>query len=131
MLTKDVRECEKMVDWDNIANFDRYPILSEELKEIGNTKTVKFLDDGKDVKAEILQESLKKRGIKARDSIVFVVEDGKDKKEVWLSATSYSNLKELKQVRDDNKGTLVNADVKVSRVSKGDMTEQAFKFEKA
>lgn len=123
-----------MVDWNNVEGFDRYPKLTESLKEIGNSTEIVFLDEGKDVKAETLQNSLRDKGqknIKARDSIVFHVKEGEQDKELWLSATSYSNLRELKKIRDENKGTLVDAKVKVTRVSKDDMTTSAFKFEKA
>ena len=123
-----------MVEWNNIGGFDRYPKITDELKEIDDSKTVIFLDDGKDVEAEILQKALIDKGqknIKARDSIVFHVGcDGKDY-EMWISATSYSNLRELKQIRDGNKNTLVDAKIKITRVSKDDMTISSFKFERA
>lgn len=123
-----------MVNWNEINAFERFPKLSDELQNVGDTKTIVFCDEGVDVKAETLQRALNEKGvknIKARDSIVFHVKsDGKDY-EIWLSATSYTNLRELKQIRDDNNKTLVDAKVKVTRESKDDMTTSAFKFEKA
>lgn len=123
-----------MVNWDSIGGFDRFPKLSEELKAVGDTRTVIFQDDGKDVSADILQTALKakgQKGIKARDSIVFAVKCNQKDYEVWLSATSYSNLRELKQIRDSSNGTLKGAKVKISRVSKDDMSIAAFKYESA
>ena len=124
-----------MVDWDNIGSFDRYPNLAEQLKEIGNEQKVKFLDDGKDVKAEIIQEALRQKGqknIKARDSIVFHVQNIKDNKdyEIWVSSTCYTILRVLKGIRDENKNTLIGAEAKIKRVSKDDMTQSAFEFSK-
>lgn len=125
-----------MVDWDKVGNFDRYPNLAEQLKEVGNEKTVVFLDEGRDVDASVIQEALKQKGqknIKARNSHVFHVKNKEDNKdyEVWISATSYSVLGVLKKVREENKNTLVNAVVKIKRVSKEDMTQSAFEFSKA
>lgn len=123
-----------MVDWKNVTTFDRFPKLSEQLKEIGNSVTVVFKDDGKSVSAEILGNALKEKGIKnvkARASEVFHVESKGKSYELWLSATAFSNLNELKGIADQNSGTLIGASVKVERVSKDDMTTQAFKFQKA
>lgn len=127
-------DMKKMVDWNNIQNFERFPNLAKDLENVGDSRTVKFLDEGEDIKAEVLQQALVQKGkknIKARDSIMFVVEDKSEKKEVWVSATNYTNLRELKAIRDMNGNSLVNAMVKVTRASKDDMTESSFKFEKA
>lgn len=121
-----------MVDWKNVMPlFDRFPKLSEQLKEIGDKANVVFMDDGKFVKSEVLANALKEKGkknIKARDSEVFHVKSKGVSYELWLSATAFSNLRELKGIADENKGTLINALVTVERVSKGDMSTQAFKF---
>lgn len=122
-----------MVEWDKVGDLERYPIL--ELKEIGDFSVVSFLDEGRDVSAELIQKSLKdkgQKGIESRDSIVFHVQDA-DKKgfEVWLSAKAYTNLGELKSIREANGNSLVFAKVKISRVSKSDHNKPAFKFEKA
>jgi len=124
----------KMVDWDKMEDFDRYGKLSDELKEVNDSMTVIFCDDGKDVNADIIQNALKEKGqkgIKARDSIVFHVKEGTKDYEVWLSATAYTNLRELKKIRDNNKGTLIDANVKVTRVSANDPDQPSFKFEAA
>jgi hypothetical protein len=122
------------VEWDKIGGFERYDKLNDILKSVGDKAIVTFLDDGKEVSAELLQSALKNKGmknIKARNTIVFVCTNDAKKYEMWLSATAFSNLRELKAIRDANKNTLINAKVKVSRVSKDDMTQQAFKFESA
>ena len=122
-----------MVDWNNVGTFDRYPNIADDMKEVGNVKEITFMDDGIDVNADLIQSSLKQKdikGIKARDSIVFRVQFDEKDYEMWLSATAYTNLRELKKIRDENKGTLVNAKVKIERVSKDDATQPAFSFER-
>ena len=123
-----------MPNWDEIGAFNRYPNLTADMKEVGNLKTVEFMDDGVDVSADKIQASFKAKdikGIKARDSIVFRVKYAESDYEIWISATAYTNLRELKAIRDGNKNSLVGARVKVERVSKDDTTQPAFKFEGA
>src|SRR3990167_6867433 len=116
------KELNKMaLDWDKIGGFDRHPKIA--LQEVGDTADVVFMDEGTEVSAEKLSEAFKAKGIKkikAKDSIVFVVEQATEKKEVWLGAQNYSNLSELKKIRESNNNTLVGAKVKISRVSKDD-----------
>ena len=121
-----------MVNWNEIGSFDRYPKLSDELTQVGDAQRVIFCDDGTDVPADKIQNAMKEKGvknIKARDSIVFHVKAGGKDYEVWLSSTSYTNLRELKEIREKNHNTLIDAEVKIQRVSKDDMTTASFKFE--
>ncbi len=125
-----------MPKWDELDSFDRYDKLSDELNSVGDLATVVFQDDGRDVPSDVIQNALTSKGqknIKARDSVVFHVKQDETNKdfEVWLSATSYTNLRELKAIRDANNGTLKDAKVQVKRMSKEDMTQTAFKFESA
>lgn len=125
----------KMVDWDSMDSFERYSKVSDILKNVGDFSDVVFQDDGKEIKAETLQSALKAKGmknIKARDSIIFVVKDSDgDNMELWLSASSYTNLRELKAIRDTNNKTLKGAKVHIERIGKDDMTKPSFKFTKA
>ena len=121
------------VDWDEVGSFERFDKLNDELKDIGNKCFVVFKDDGNKVDAEKIAAALKEKdvkGIKARDSMVFVVDnEGKDM-EFWLSATAYTNLRQLKTIRDANDSTLVKAKAVISRVSKDNPSEPSFLIEK-
>ena len=124
----------KIVDWNAIGDFERHPKLNDVLDTVGKSVNVKFMDDGKEIKADVLASALKAKGIKgikAKDTIVFVVGNKNEKNELWLSATSYTNLQELKRIRTENGNTLLGAMVKVSRVSKDNPETASFKFERA
>ena len=124
-----------MVEWNNIGSFERFEKANDLLKEVGASMKIAFKDEGKDIAANVIQDALKNKGvknIKARDTIVFHVKDRDNKDlELWLSKTSYTNLRELKAIRDDNKDTLIGAWAVMSRTAKDDMTKPSFKFEKA
>lgn len=123
-----------MVDWNQLDAFERHENLSKLLANEGDSKTAVFKDDGKDVKADVIQASFKEKGvkgIKARDTIVFVVDVAGKTYELWLSATNYTALRQLKAVREANGGTLKNAKCKITRSAKGDMTQSTFNFERA
>jgi len=118
--------------WRNEAgvSFERYPKLNDELKQKGDSKTVVFLDDGKRISADVISVALKNKGIKgikARDSIIFVVEDNKVKKELWIGATNYTNLRELAAIADN----LTGQKVKITRIAEKDPEQANLKFEKA
>lgn len=119
------------IDWNSIGGFERYEKLNNHLQSVGDKMDVVFKDDGKLVGKDLLRDALKAKGLKninAKDSYVFTVENAKVMYELWLSATSYSNLRELKIIRDRNNGTLTGAKVKVERVSKNDTEKASMKF---
>jgi len=117
--------------WD-VPDFERHPKL--ELKRKGDSATVKFLDDGNSVSADVLSRVLKEKGIKGvkpRDSIVFTVEQEGEKMEYWMGASNYTSLRELKAIAKENKDTLVNAEVLIERIAEGIPDEPNFKHTKA
>ena len=123
-----------MVDWDGIGGFERYPKLMDGLKDIGDVAYVKFLDEGREVNADIIQKALKDKGqknIKARDSLVFVVLEENEKKELWVSRSSHTNMNELKAIRAKHGNAFKGALARIERISKDDMAKQSFKFEAA
>lgn len=121
------------MDWKGIEKFDRFPNLSIGLQNVKDFAEVTFQGEEKEVPAEVIQKSLVeagKKNIKARDSLVFHVKDSENKDyEIWISKTSYTNLRELAEIRENNKGKFEGAKVKITRISKEDMTQNAFKFE--
>lgn len=118
------------MDWDKIGSFDRHPKLNDLLKEVGSKAKVQFMDEGKDVTAEVLQSALKKsgqKGIKARDTIVFLVQDAKGTKyEFWVGAKSYSVLSGIKGLLDAN-NKITGQKGTIERVSKDNPDEASFK----
>lgn len=123
-----------MPNWDNVGNFERFEKLNDVLMNVGNSAVVVFMDDGRDVSKEVMQKSLKEKkikGINARDSVVFRVQENKKNFEFWLSATAFSNLTELKIIRTANNNTLIGAKAKISRVSVRDPEQQSYKIESA
>jgi len=119
------------IDWENIAIFERFPKLNDELQEVGSKAKVKFMDDGTLVDSAKISEAMKMKGIKGikpRDSYVFVVESNGNKKEFWLSATAYTNLAELKALRE-KKGTLIGVEALIERVSSKDPSQPAFRIQ--
>ena len=123
-----------MVNWEEVGSFERFPKLNDKLKDVGQKAGVVFLDDGKTIGADVLQTAFKQKGvkgIKAKDTNVFVVTHNGEKHELWISATSYTNMNELKGIRNENGNTLVNAKVVVKRVSKDDPNNPSFQFSKA
>lgn len=118
--------------WDNVSgDFEKHPTLNADLKKVGDKKTVKALDDGKEVKAATLKkanETAGRKDIVAKDSIVVTVQDGEEKRALWLGATNFTNLNELKEIRDANGGTLEGAEFTVERVSEGDVTKAALQI---
>lgn len=112
---------------DDIQVFDRFPKLNDELKEKGASKTVTFLDVGR----EVDEATLRKSGAKfPRNSIIYVVEDNGEKKEFWIGASNFSNLRELKDIRDASGGSLENVKVKITRIEVQAQDKPNWKFEK-
>lgn len=123
-----------MVDWNTLDAFNRHDNISKKLPNESNNGIFTFDDEGKEVKADVLGSAMKSKGIKgmkAKDSIVFIVENDKTKYELWLSATNFSALRELKAVRDANNNSLRGAKVRITRASKGDVMQSAYTFSKA
>jgi hypothetical protein len=98
-------------DYEKIgADFERHPVLK--LKD-GEEIKVKFEDNGNVVSAE----QLKSKGAKfPRDSYVYVVSVGAEKKEFWVSSQSFSLLKQIKKLWAVN-SSLVGVRAKVKRIS--------------
>lgn len=120
-----------MVDWNVMDSFEKHPSINSELKEVGNNKLILFMDEGKDVSADVLASANKAKGIKgvkAKDQIVFTVKSDNAVYSLWISAQNYTNLKELKKVRDSNGGKFSGARCKVQRVSKGETDKASFSF---
>ena len=119
-----------MVDWKQISNYEKHPKVNDVLSNVGDKIEVLFRDDGKLVTAKQIEIALKAKGIKGikpRDSEVFLVHDEKTKMdmEFWISATNYSALKELKKIADSNGDTLKNKRIVIERVSKGETDKSA------
>jgi len=120
--------------WDNIKEFERYPKLREEMKKAGDEMIITFLTDGKIVPAETLKGAFQRKNInniKPVDSIVLVAETEQDseKREVWHKTTDFRTLKQLKDIRDANGGTLIGARVKVTRTAVNEPKQQNWKYE--
>jgi hypothetical protein len=120
--------------WNVPDDFERHDKLNDELKHKGDVAIVKFLNDGKKVlKSNMTDETLSKlreQGVKPRDNVVFLVETkDQEKRELWLGAQNYTNLRELKAIAKGNKDTLVGCLVKVSRIAEKSPTEPNYKFE--
>ncbi|MEK6869874.1 MAG: hypothetical protein AABX74_06575 [Nanoarchaeota archaeon] len=120
--------------WKNIPEFERHPKLREEMKKEGDEMIVTFLSDGKTVSAETLEGAFQRKNIsniKAVDSIVLVVEKEEDseKREVWHKVTDFRTLRQLKEIRDANGGTLVGARVKVTRIAVNKPKEPNWQYE--
>jgi len=115
----------------NFPDFERYPKV--ELKSKGDEVIVGFEDDGKMVSAETLKKVMKEKKIPytPRDSIVFVVTEDDEKKELWISATNYSALKELKTIRAENNDDMTGAIVRITRIAENQPNEPNYTFEKA
>ena len=103
----------------NEGSFERHPRMDSELKEKGQIAEVIFCDDGREISAETLKASMEKKrieNIKAIDSMVFVINWGEDKYELWLKKTQFTNIAELKKIREENGGKLAGAKVKIERI---------------
>ena len=120
-----------MIDWNVMDNFEKYPSVTADMQEIGSKKTVLFMDEGKDVSADVLATANKAKGIKgikARDQLVFTVQNNGSNASLWISAQNYTSLKELKKVRDSNGGKFKGARCYIERVSKNEPDKASFKF---
>lgn len=120
------------INWDNIGNFERYPVINRILNSEGMSETVTFLDEGSLVSEEVLKQALKKselsKGVKARDTYVFVVQNSKNEKmEFWTSTTGYTVLSDLKKIRQENGEKLKGAVAVIKRESVNDPEQSAFR----
>ena len=120
--------------WDNVKEFERHPKLREEMKKAGDEMVITFLTDGKIVSAVTLEGAFQRKNIsniKPVDSIVLVAETEQDseKREVWHKTTDFRTLKQLKDIRDANGGTLIGARVKVTRTAVNEPKQQNWKYE--
>lgn len=123
------------IDWKKYeGSFEKLPRINDDVKAQGASAVVVFEDDGKTVDAATMQAALKKAGKtnqKGRDTFIFTVSHNGTRKSLFVPATGYSNMRELNAVRDANKGTMVGAKVKITRVSSNDITQASLKFEPA
>jgi hypothetical protein len=129
-----MREENKMVDWNKLGNYEKHPNLSGLVPNVKDSVDFVFLSEEKPVEAALIQQAMKeagKRGIRARDSIVWDVQAGGEVYSLWQSETSFTPLGQLKAIRDANNGRFTGARAKMIRVAKDDMTTASFKFEKA
>ena len=112
------------IQWEQVTGeFERFPKL--ELKEVDDTFTGTFLDDGDFVSKATLENAGAKY---ARDSFLFRLEDEDgNKHEFWQGAKSFSTLNQLKSIGGAN-GELTGKKVKITRVST-DMKETNWEIE--
>lgn len=115
--------------FEEIGNVKRYPILK--LVNIGDKVRIKLIDDGKIVTAEVIGSALKEKkikGIKPRDSLVFLCEKEGETLEFWISRTNYTNLKQLRDIRDNHNKSLIGVTIKVEKVSENDPTKSTLEI---
>ena len=120
--------------WDEeLPKFERHSKLRDEMTRKGDEVVVTFIDDGKVIPAETIENVFQRNNIsniKPTDSLVFVVEkDEGEKREIWHKLTDYNTRRQLKEIRDANGGTLVGARVKVTRIAVGDKTRPNWQYE--
>lgn len=121
-------------DWATFeGNLERLPRLNDEMKKAGTEAVVVFQDNGRVIPADVMQAALKAKGlkIKARDTTVFTLLHGNERKSLLVGNTSYTNFRELAAIRRANKDTLVGAKVKISRIAENDPTTSNYRFEAA
>jgi hypothetical protein len=104
------------------GSFERYEKLA--LLAKGDKANVTFLDEGRDVSAEIIATAMREKGktsrVKAQDSTVFVIDTDSGKREFWVKHTQFTNIRELRAVMDANGGKLKGAKALIERVAVGD-----------
>lgn len=123
-----------MVEWEKLESFERHEKINNILKKIGDYAVVEFLDNGKDVSADIISIAQKAKGIKgikARDTVVFNIKTADGIMELWLSASNFSALRELSLIKKSSNNTLVGCKVRIERQSKDDTEKSALSFKMA
>jgi len=119
--------------WDNksLSSFERYPKITELVKNVGDKVELVGCDDGSEVPADRIAARYKdtgQKGIKAKDSNVFVVEHEGKQYELWLGATNWTALRQLKEIRDNNGDTLLKAKFTIEKVSENDPEKSTYEF---
>jgi len=121
--------------YDKVSSFERYPRLNNILSDVKMNKKIKFESDGNVVSADKIIDSMKKNGIKpkfkVRDSIVYVVSEGLERFEFWISKENYTNLREIKSLKENNKNNLVGVTATITRINKDDASNTSFRVEPA
>lgn len=120
--------------WDNLPkSFEVHSKVEEEMKDLGESRIFVFLNDGKPVSKEVIAKALERKGIdhiKPQDSLVFNIEDENGVVwDHWKKVTCYSDLNQLKAIKQANNNTLKGAKVKITRVAVGDKTRSNWKYE--
>jgi len=123
--------------WDeDIPNMpeERYPKLNDEMREVGDKKTLKIKSkEPNKVSKAVIEKARQKEGknldFPARDSYNLVLEGDGEIWEFWFSTTAYSILKELKAVKEANDGVLEDTKICIERVAVGDPTRSNWKIE--
>lgn len=121
-----------MVEWKGIEVFERFKNLSKMIPNVADSIVVRFVDNGSFVSANKLGIAFKAKGIKdikPVDSHVFIVESAGERYEIWLKATNYTNLGELKIIAEKENYSLVGVVVRITRVALRDVNIASFKFE--
>jgi len=97
------------INWNEISEneFEKLPSLR---LEVGDETVIEFQDDGKLVKKEEMQNAQY-----PRDAFVFVVIEGEEKKNWWISKNDFSTMRQLKEIR--KMGVLTGKKVNLKRVS--------------
>ncbi len=112
------------VDWDSFSDFERHPKL--DVMKVGDKVAATLEDDGNFVSKDVLKEAGAKH---PRDSIVLVMTVDGEKKEFWISSKAFSQIRQLKRLKEENAGTLKGLKVEIERVS--DATDQTnYEFKK-
>lgn len=118
---------------DETQIFDRHPKLREEMKSKGDSIVVTFDSEEKVVSEDVLKSALEKKGygnIKPAKSIVIVaLKENGERREIWHKAKDFTALKQLKAIKDANKGTLKGARVEITRLAVGDKTRANWSYE--
>lgn len=123
------------VDWNKYeGTFEKLPSVNDDVKTLNAEAVVTFEDDGKLIDSATMEKALRNAGKtnqKGRDTFVFKVDAKGAKKSLFVPATGYSNMRELKSIRDANKGTMKGAKAKITRISVNDIKQASLKFEAA
>lgn len=129
-------EIDKGINWDGHLDFEVLESINKDIKEVGDKVKVTFLSEEKLVAADKIMAARKKKGIVSRikpvDSFVFKVQEiGSDKaKSLWLKTTQHTNIRELAELRRENKNSLIGVKAVIEKLQSGDMTRPSIAIRK-
>lgn len=125
-----------MVDnWDDeVPEFERFDKINKEMKQEGECRIVKIVEEPKKISAETVEGAYLKKdisGIVPKDCFIMVVDDNGQKKEFWFNETSFSVRRDLKAVKEANNGSLVGVNINLKRIAVNDRKKSNWKIESA